>query len=276
VAELGVQSRVAVLDNFLHVLIVLDLFGIDCSQDLVLVKQDQALSFSQFNRHFLFLFRHAAAAYCALPNTGRINRHDGPEDGSLQDRCLTLGLPEFGSAYGGSFRRIVQTPGGVTMYYDVGQGQGWQRNIVMDGRPHLPAGIRQWYGDSRGRFEGDALVIDVTNFSPKTDVLGARQNLHLVERWRRTGPNTIEYAVTVDDPTVWTRPWTAKLEYTRQSEEQNRIYYEPRCVEGNYGHPALMLGARVEELAYAEGRGPHPATKDNATDFVGVEDDPFQ
>jgi hypothetical protein len=209
-------------------------------------------------------------------NTGRINRHDGPEDGSLQDRCLTLGLPEFGSAYGGSFRRIVQTPGGVTMYYDVGQGQGWQRNIVMDGRPHLPAGIRQWYGDSRGRFEGDALVIDVTNFSPKTDVLGARENLHLVERWRRTGSNTIEYAVTVDDPTVWTRPWTAKLEYTRQSDEQNRIYYEPRCVEGNYGHPALMLGARVEELAYAEGRGPHPATKDNATDFVGVEEDPFQ
>jgi len=209
-------------------------------------------------------------------NTGRINRHDGPEDGSLQDRCLTLGLPEFGTAYGGSFRRIVQTPGGVTMYYDVGQGQGWQRNIVMDGRPHLPASIRQWYGDSRGRFEGNALVIDVTNFSPKTDVLGARQNLHLVERWTRTGPDTLEYVVTVDDPTVWTRPWTAKLEYNRQNDQQNRIYYEPRCVEGNYGHPALMLGARVEELAYAEGRGPHPATKDNATDFVGVEEDPFQ
>jgi len=209
-------------------------------------------------------------------NTGRINRHDGPEDGSLSDRCLTLGLPEFGTAYGGSFRRIVQTPGGVTMYYDVGQGQGWQRNIVMDGRPHLPAAIRQWYGDSRGRYEGDVLVIDVANFSSKTDVLGAREKLHLVERWTRTGPDTLLYVVTVDDPTVWTRPWTAKLEYSRQSEQQNRIYYEPRCVEGNYGHPALMLGARVEELAYAEGRGPHPATKDNATDFVGVEEDPFQ
>jgi len=209
-------------------------------------------------------------------NTGRINRHDGPEDGSLSDRCLTLGLPEFGTAYGGSFRRIVQTPGGVTMYYDVGQGQGWQRNVVMDGRPHLPAAIRQWYGDSRARYEGDALVIDVTNFSPKTDVLGAREKLHLVERWTRTGPDTLQYVVTVDDPTVWTRPWTAKLEYSRQSEQQNRVYYEPRCVEGNYGHRALMLGARVEELAYAEGGGPHPATKDNATDFVGVEEDPFQ
>jgi len=209
-------------------------------------------------------------------NTGRINRHDGPEDGSLNDRCLSLGLPEFGTAYGGSFRRIVQTPGGISIFYDVGQGQGWQRNIVMDGRPHLPAGIRQWYGDSRGRFEGDALVIDVTNFSQKTDFQGARENLHLIERWTRTGPDTLEYAVTVEDPTVWTRPWTAKLEFTRQSNEQNRVYYEPRCVEGNYGHPALMLGARLEELAYAEGRGPHPATKDNATDFVGVEEDPFQ
>ena len=209
-------------------------------------------------------------------NTGRINRHDGPEDGSLNDRCLSLGLPEFGTAYGGSFRRIVQTPGGISIFYDVGQGQGWQRNIVMDGPPHLPAGIRQWYGDSRGRFEGDALVIDVTNFSQKTDFQGARENLHLIERWTRTGPDTLEYAVTVEDPTVWTRPWTAKLEFTRQSNEQNRVYYEPRCVEGNYGHPALMLGARLEELAYAEGRGPHPATKDNATDFVGVEEDPFQ
>jgi len=209
-------------------------------------------------------------------NTGRINRHDGPEDGSLSDRCLSLGLPEFGTAYGGSFRRIVQTPGGISIFYDVGQGQGWQRNIVMDARPHLPASIRQWYGDSRGRYEGNALVIDVTNFSQKTDFQGARENLHLIERWTRTGPDTLEYAVTVDDPTVWTRPWTAKLEFMRQSNEQNRIYYEPRCVEGNYGHPALMLGARIEELAYVEGRGPHPATKDNATDFVGVEEDPFQ
>src|SRR6266581_1562951 len=66
-----------------------------------------------------------------LANTARMNRHDGPEEGALPDRCLTGGLPEFGTAYGGSFRRIVQTPGGISMFYDVGQGQGWQRNIVM-------------------------------------------------------------------------------------------------------------------------------------------------
>jgi hypothetical protein len=110
----------------------------------------------------------------------------------------------------------VQTPGGITMFYDVGQGQGWQRNIVMDGSPHLPKSIRQWYGDSRGHWEGKTLVIDVTNFSPKTDFQGARENLHLVERWTLTGPNSLAYEVLVEDPTVWTRPWTAirRTEFT--------------------------------------------------------------
>jgi hypothetical protein len=209
-------------------------------------------------------------------NTARMNRHDDPEDGSLTDRCLPPGLPEFGSAYGGSFRRIVQTPAGISMFYDVGQGQGWQRNIVMNGSPHLPPGIRQWFGDSRGRWDGNTLVIDVTNFSPKSDVQGARESLHLVERWTRTGPDTLEYAATIEDPTVWTTPWTVKQEFTRQSEEADRIFYEPRCVEGNYAFPAMLKAARVEDLAFAQGRGPNPATKDNATDFVGVEQDPFQ
>ena len=209
-------------------------------------------------------------------NTARMNRHDGPEDGALPDRCLTGGLPEFGTAYGGSFRRIVQTPGGLSMFYDVGQGQGWQRNIVMNGSPHLPANVRQWFGDSRGHWEGNTLVIDVTNFSPKTDFQGSRENLHLLERWTRTGPDTLEYVVTIDDPTVWTRPWTVKQEFTKQSEAENKVYYEPRCVEGNYALPSLMKAARMQELAFAQGKGPDPAINDNATDFVGVEEDPLQ
>ena len=192
------------------------------------------------------------------------------------DRCLTGGLPEFGTAYGGSFRRIVQTAGGISMYYDVGQGQGWQRNIVMNGSPHLPSSIRQWYGDSRGHWEGNTLVIDVTNFSPKTDFQGSREKLHLVERWTRTGPSTLEYSVTIEDPTVWTRPWTVKQEFTKQSDEEDKIYYEPRCTEGNYALPSLMHSARMADRAFAEGRGPDPAKSDNATDFVGVEDDPLQ
>jgi len=203
-------------------------------------------------------------------NIAGINRYDSPEDGTLANRCLTPGLPEFGGATG-SFRRIVQTPGGISIFYDVGQGQGWQRNIVMDGSPHLSANIRQWYGDSRGHWEGNTLVIDVTNFSPKTDFQGSRENLHLIERWTRTGPTSLEYAVTIEDPTVWTRPWTVKQEFTKQSDPENRIYYEPRCVEGNYALPGWLLGHRLGERAFAEGRGPDPATKDDTAALVETE-----
>jgi hypothetical protein len=205
-----------------------------------------------------------------LYNTGRQNRFNGPEDGSLFDRCMGAALPDFGG-----FRRIVQSPGGVTMFYDTSQGQGWQRNIVMNGTPHVPSNIRQWWGDSRGHWEGNTLVVDVTNFSPETNFplsvagIGARENLHLVERWTRLDANTLEYAVTLADSTVWTTPWTVKQELTKQSDQANRIYYEPRCHEGNYGLPSLLLGARAEEAAFAEGRGPDPATKDRATCFGG-------
>ena len=208
-------------------------------------------------------------------NTATINRHDGPEDGNLANRCLTGGLPEFGSRTG-SYRRIVQTPGGISMFYDVGQGQGWQRNIVMDGSPHLPANIRQWYGDSRGHWEGNTLVIDVTNFSPKTDFQGSREGLHLIERWTRTGPTTLGYEVTIEDPNAWTRRWTAKEEFTKQSDAENRLYYEPRCVEGNFGLPGLLHGRRVEELAFAQGRGPDPRTIDNIKGGFLLQDDPLR
>jgi len=206
-------------------------------------------------------------------NTISINRHDGPEDSPSAVRCLTAGLPGIG---GQRTNRIVQTPGGIAMFYDVGQGQGWQRSIVMDGSPHLPSGIRQWYGDSRGHWEGNTLVIDVTNFSAKTDFQGSRQNLHLVERWTRIGPNTLQYVVTIDDPTVWTKPWTVTQEFIGQSEQANRIYYEPRCNEGNYALPGLIRGARMQEFAFAQGRGPDPATRDSATGISGAEDDPLQ
>jgi len=84
--------------------------------------------------------------------------------------------------------------------------------------------------------------------------------LHLVERWTRLDANTIEYVVTIDDPTTFTKPWTAKQELSRQSDEANRIYKEPRCHEGNYGMMALLAGARAEEKAFAARRGPDPAT----------------
>jgi hypothetical protein len=79
--------------------------------------------------------------------------------------------------------------------------------------------------------------------------------LHLVERWTRTGPTSLKYEVMIEDPTVWTRPWTVKQEFARQSDQENRLYYEPRCIEGNYGLPGLMRGARLEEFTFAECRG---------------------
>jgi hypothetical protein len=190
---------------------------------------------------------------------GAINRADGPEDRTLGERCMAAQLPDFGGA-AGFFPQIIQSPQAVSIFYDTGQGQGWQRVIPITDRPHLPSHVRQWWGDSRGRWEGDTLVVDVTNFSSKTDFQGARENLHLVERWTRRDANTLEYVVTIEDPTTWTRSWTVKQEYTKQPDQANRVYKEPRCHEGNYGMPALLAGARAEERAFRERRGPDPAT----------------
>ena len=184
-------------------------------------------------------------------------------------------LPDLGGATG-FFLQIVQSPAAVSIFYDTGQGQGWQRIIPVTNRPHLPSHVRQWWGDSRGRWEGNTLVVDVTNFTAKTDFQGSRENLHLVERWTPVDAQTIEYTVTVEDPTTWTRPWTVKQELSKQNNEANRIYKEPRCHEGNYGMPALLAGARAEEKAFAQGRGPNPATLCSAGcggfDIIGVGD----
>jgi len=211
--------------------------------------------------------------------TAAVNRSDGPEDRSLGERCMGGLLPDFGTEFGGSYRRIVQAPGSVAILYDVGQGQGFPRTIPITTEPHLPSNIRQRFGDSRGHWEGNTLVVDVTNFTPKTNFQGSRENLHLVERWTRTGPNTLDYVVTIEDPTTWTRPWTVKQEMSKQSDQANRIYSEPRCHEGNYGMPALLKGARAVEKAFAEGSGPDPATMCTAGCSQGPADetvDPLQ
>jgi hypothetical protein len=116
-------------------------------------------------------------------------------------------------------------------------------------------------------------VVDVTNFSPKTDHQGSRENLHPVERWMRTGQGTLAYEVRIEDPTVWTRPWTVKQEFSKQSDQENRLYSEPRCLGGNFGLPGPLRGRRVEDVAYATGRGPDPASKEAPTD-VEVPQDP--
>jgi len=163
------------------------------------------------------------------------------------------------------FRRIVQSPGVVSIFYDVGQGQGFRRIIPVTDAQHLPATIRQPWGDSRGRWEGNTLVVDVSNFSPLLEFEGSSNNLHLVERWTRRDVTTIGYEVTIEDPTSWTRPWTIRQELILQDGKANRIYYEPRCHEGNYAMTGILAGAREAERAFAQGRSPDPASIDIAS-----------
>jgi hypothetical protein len=209
--------------------------------------------------------------YKYYPNF-RQNKMDGPEDhGTMNTRCLGANVPEFAG-----YRQIVQSPGVVSIFYDVGQGQGFHRVIHIGNKPHLPSNVRTWWGDSVAHWEGNTLVVDVTNFSGKIDFQGSTGNLHLVERWTRTGPNTIEYVATMSDPTAWTRPWTVKQEFAKQSDQANRIYKEPRCADGEYARFAMLKGARNLEKAHAVGRGPHPATVNvatptNSANVLGVE-----
>jgi hypothetical protein len=137
---------------------------------------------------------------------------------------------------------IVQSPGYVgilnEMYHDT-------RMIPTDGRPHLPDSVRQWRGDPRGRWEGDTLVVDTTNFTDRTAFRGSSENLHVVERFTRTSAETILYRFTVEDPHTWAKPWTAELVMGPANGE----VYEFACHEGNYGLPNILSGARAEEKA---------------------------
>ena len=203
-------------------------------------------------------------------NTNRMNRHDGPEDQSSGDRCMSGTTPEFRG-----FRRIVQGQDSIAVAYDTGQGQGFQRLVNLSGN-HPARQIRLRHGDSRGHWEGQTLIIETTNFSPKHTYRPGRRgsvesgaNRTLVEWYRRVDEDTLEYEMTITDPTVWTKPWTLRQELKRQSDQENRIYYEPRCHEGNYGLPALLIGARIEEQEFKAGRGPNPFSLDTATDFGG-------
>jgi hypothetical protein len=201
-------------------------------------------------------------------NTERLNRADGPEDRSLTERCMGATLPDLSG-----YRRIVQSPGTVSVSYDVGQGQSWQRIIPVNAGPHLASSIRDWFGDSRGRWEGKVLVVDVSNFSAKADFRGSHENLHLIEHWTRTDANTLEYTVTIEDPTTWTRPWTVAHEMTKQDDQANRFYMEPRCHEGNYGLVGILWNTRVMERAFSAGHGPDPATRDISLAGAGGGDD---
>jgi hypothetical protein len=172
----------------------------------------------------------------------------GPEDLPNDLRCLTFGIPRLGGNAAGynSYYQIVQTRGSVVLFGEVIHDA---RVISLDGRPHLPSSVRLWQGDARGRWEGGTLVVDTTNFSPKSYFLGSTENLHLVERFTRVAENTIDNEVTVSDPGVWKQPWTAVI-HLKQAEDR---MYEYACHEGNYQTMTDMLaGASAAEKAAAE------------------------
>ena len=164
-------------------------------------------------------------------------------------RCLTFGVPRFGGNAAGynSYYQIVQTPGYVLLFGEVVHDA---RVIPMDGRPHLPSDVRLLHGDSRGRWDGRTLVIDTTNFSPKSYFQGSRENLHLIERFTRIAADTIDYEITVSDPGAWTRPWTAVV-HLKQSPDRMLEY---ACHEGNdRTMMGMLLGARAAERASIKG-----------------------
>ena len=134
----------------------------------------------------------------------------GPEDLSSWVRCITRGLPRLGGTSGAgiySYYQILQTPGYVALMMETIHDA---RIIPLDGREHLGKSVRQWLGDSRGRWDGDTLVVETTNFSPKSNFRGSRENLRLVERFTRVGPDTLEHRIAIDDQTTWATAWTAR------------------------------------------------------------------
>ena len=200
------------------------------------------------------------------PRAPRIS--NGPEDRGWPERCLGNTLPDLGSGdYGAGTSRLVQSLGYVTIYVEYGHGGGAVRIIPTDGSPHLPPQIHQRLGDSRGRWEGNTLVVDTTNFSPGAEIQtigqwtlgprGSKGHLHLVERFTRVDANTLEREITIDDPTTWTRPWTVLLELGKNDERANRIY-ESSCHEGNFGMLGILAGARAQEKKAAQAAGKQP------------------
>ena len=166
----------------------------------------------------------------------------GHEDLSNVLRCITWGVPKIaGNTNYTSHQQIVQGPGYVVLLSEVNHEA---RVIPLDGRPHLPDRLRQWNGDSRGRWEGNTLVVETTNFSPKSYFMGSTERLHLVERFTRTSADAIEYELQVSDPTTWTAPWTAQIRLRAAKDHLQEF----ACHEGNhYVVRGILEGARAEE-----------------------------
>ena len=190
----------------------------------------------------------------ALTRMLRGRHAHGPEDRGISERCLlgfNSGPPMTPSAYNNNMQ-LFQTADHVVLLNEMVHNA---RVIPLDGRPHLPADLRQWVGDSRASWDGDTLVIETRNFLRETSLGGSSANMRLVERFTRLDADTLRYEFTVSDPATWTGPWTARVRMTRSDEP----LYEYACHEGNYSMPSSLSGARAMEVREAaEGAAEQP------------------
>ena len=169
---------------------------------------------------------------------------DGPEVRPLAERCLlgflsTSGPPALPNYFYNNLKQIVQTRDTVMILNEMVH----DARLIRIGGQHLPPNIHRWNGDSIGRWEGDTLVVDTTNFTAKTQFQGSSENLHVVERMTRTGPKTLLYRFTIEDPTTWDRAWTGEYPWVATDEK----LYEYACHEGNYSLANMLRGARAKE-----------------------------
>jgi hypothetical protein len=159
---------------------------------------------------------------------------------------------------------IVQAPGYVAILLEEIHEM---RLIPLSGRPHLPSSVTQWNGDSRGRWEADTLVVDTTNIASKVSALqpwsafssvsGSGDRLHVVERFTRQNSKTISYRMTIDDPQMYTKPWTVAFPLAKS----DKNIYEYACHEGNYAMVGILAGARVQERSASEAARKRMETK---------------
>ena len=175
-------------------------------------------------------------------NANRRPLYDNPEERPFAERCIlgfNSGPPMVPSAYNNNMQ-LVQTPRHVMILNEMIHSA---RIVDMSGRPHLPPSMRFLIGDSIGHWEKDTLVVDTTNFSKERAFRGASSNMHLIEKFTHVDADTLRYEFTVDDPTTWTRSWTASVPMTRSTE----LIYEYACHEANYALEGVLKGARFQE-----------------------------
>ena len=177
--------------------------------------------------------------------------NEGPEDLPNFVRCITRGLP--GMMMPGIYNnglQIVQGPGHVAVQKEMIHET---RVVPTEPRPALGPNLTSWLGTAQGRWDGDTLVVETTNFNGRAPYRGSGENLTLVERFTRLGPTTLEYQFTIDDPTVWTRPWTGMFRYDKDDDQYELVEYA--CHEGNYGMTNILSGSRaIEQQAVEQGR----------------------